>query len=151
MEPEGPQMAIWRLVSCWISKTTCAQAHSSACASTHVGTRAHAHTQMYVRLTGLFTATVVSSARRIVTLHLHCLSSFTFFFIYFCPIPPCLSPSVYRFPVVVPVIPLLFSLFPILFSSLPLPRLLSTVPVSTFSAFLPPFFPLPFVNITTVI
>ena len=85
MEPEGPQMAIWRLVSCWISKTTCAQAHSSACASTHVGTRAHAHTQMYVRLTGLFTATVVSSARLIVTLHVHCLSYFTFFFIYFCP------------------------------------------------------------------
>jgi hypothetical protein len=41
VEPERPQMAMWRRFACWISKATRAQAHASArepkstCTSTH--------------------------------------------------------------------------------------------------------------------
>jgi hypothetical protein len=45
VEPEMPQMAIWRSVSCWISKATHAQAHASARTPTptHARTNALAH------------------------------------------------------------------------------------------------------------
>ena len=36
-EPWGPQMAIWRRVACWVSKTTHAEAHASVRAPTHTG------------------------------------------------------------------------------------------------------------------
>ena len=58
VEPERPQMTIWRRVAYWISKTTRQQAHSCARAPTHTHTRtysptnartrAHTHTDKYV-------------------------------------------------------------------------------------------------------
>ena len=48
VEPETPQMAIWRRFACWISKSTRAQAHASACVPTHKSARTH--TQQYVIL-----------------------------------------------------------------------------------------------------
>ena len=43
MEPEGPQMTIWRMrVAYWISEATRAPAH------THTHMHAHAHPQKYV-------------------------------------------------------------------------------------------------------
>ena len=56
VEPERPQMTIWRRVACWISKATRAQAQASACAPTptrtHSRTRkhTHTHTQIYAIL-----------------------------------------------------------------------------------------------------
>jgi hypothetical protein len=45
VEPERPQMAIWRCVACWISKATHAQAHTNACCThTHKHTHTHTHT-----------------------------------------------------------------------------------------------------------
>ena len=45
VEPERPQITIWRRVACWISKTTRAQAHSSNRTLTH--THARTHTKIY--------------------------------------------------------------------------------------------------------
>jgi hypothetical protein len=52
VEPDRPQMAIWRRVTCWISTATRVQAHVSACIPTPTPAlaRTRAHTQMYVRL-----------------------------------------------------------------------------------------------------
>jgi hypothetical protein len=45
VEPERPQMTIWRSVACWISKTTRASTRSRLCTPiTHPYTHAHAHT-----------------------------------------------------------------------------------------------------------
>jgi hypothetical protein len=41
VEPEMPQVAIWRRVACWIGKATRAQAHARACAPTHARTLTH--------------------------------------------------------------------------------------------------------------
>ena len=54
-EPEGPKMAIWRRIACWISNATRPQAHTSARAptptQTHTRTRTRSpHTQKYVIL-----------------------------------------------------------------------------------------------------
>jgi hypothetical protein len=40
VEPERPQMEIWRRVACWISKPTRAKAHAHAL-NPHARTRAH--------------------------------------------------------------------------------------------------------------
>jgi hypothetical protein len=65
-------MAIWRRVSCRISKATRAKAHVRALRS-HPQTRARAHTQIYN--TYCFSiATMGSGTRRSVTLCVHCLS-----------------------------------------------------------------------------
>jgi hypothetical protein len=50
VEPERPQMAIWRRFACWISKTTRAQAYASVCAPTPTHARTREHTHKYVRL-----------------------------------------------------------------------------------------------------
>jgi hypothetical protein len=54
---EKPQVTIWRLFSCWISKATCAQAHI----------RVRAPTSKCVVL-------IASQMRLRVTLYVHCLS-----------------------------------------------------------------------------
>ena len=73
LEPEGPQMAIWRRVACWISKAT----RERPCIHTYIHaltcTKARARTQIcntYCR----YTATVVSRTPLSVTLYVHCLS-----------------------------------------------------------------------------
>ena len=43
MEPERPQMTIWRRVACWMSKTSRAQAHGNA-------VHPHLHTQQLTRI-----------------------------------------------------------------------------------------------------
>ena len=49
VQPEGPQIAVWRRIACWISKATRAQAHDRA--RTPTQTLAHArHAQKYVIL-----------------------------------------------------------------------------------------------------
>jgi hypothetical protein len=50
VEPEGPQMATWRRVACWISKATLAQADASACAPTPTRTNAYARTRTHTQL-----------------------------------------------------------------------------------------------------
>ena len=57
LEPNRPQMAIWRRVACWINKATRAQAHASA--------RAHTHTQI-CKTYCFSTATVVSRTRSVL-------------------------------------------------------------------------------------
>ena len=62
VEPEGPQMAIWRMRSaCWITKATHTKPH------TH--THTHTHTQNLL----FSTATMVARTRLSVTFHVHCL------------------------------------------------------------------------------
>ena len=47
VEPERPQMTIWRRVACWSSKATCGQIHARACVPTH--TQTHAHVLIHTR------------------------------------------------------------------------------------------------------
>jgi hypothetical protein len=62
------QMTIWRLVICWISKATCAQAHVLAFALTHIHThttyaRPHARTHENADISSTYfysTATIAS-------------------------------------------------------------------------------------------
>ena len=76
VQPDRTQMATWRLVACWISKATCAQAHASACAPTPTPLL-HTHTHKYVRYC-FSTATTVSWTLLSVTLCVHCLSCCNF-------------------------------------------------------------------------
>ena len=80
VEPERPQMAIWRRVACWIIKATRAQAHASARAPTPIHTlaqaRMHAHTQKYVRYC-FSTAKMISRTRLSVTLCVLFLNKFS--------------------------------------------------------------------------
>ena len=46
VEPERPQMTIWRPVACCIIKATRAQAHACARAPTHTHAHVHAHTEI---------------------------------------------------------------------------------------------------------
>jgi hypothetical protein len=92
VEPERPQLTIWRRVAYWISKATRPQAHSCVCAPTPTHTRTHththththllthirthAHTDKYVSYLCFLTPTVVSRTRLIVTLYVRGLSCF---------------------------------------------------------------------------
>ena len=80
MEPERPQMTIWRRVACWISKTTRTEAqaravlphtYTYACTRTH--SRSHTHTQI-CNTHCLSTATMVSWTSPSVALYVHWLS-----------------------------------------------------------------------------
>ena len=77
------------------------------------------------------------------------LFTFSFCPIFFCPIPSCLSLHPHHFPLVVPLIVPLFSYFPV---PLLLFRLYA-IHISCFHILRIPsvFFPLPFVNISTVV
>ena len=53
VEPERPQMTIWRRVACWIGKATRTQVHTPTHTRIHASTRTpplHTHAQKYVRL-----------------------------------------------------------------------------------------------------
>ena len=50
VEPERPQMAMWRCVACWISKATRAQAHAIARAAFLTRARTRTRAQKYVIL-----------------------------------------------------------------------------------------------------
>jgi hypothetical protein len=79
VKPQRPQVTIWRLVACWISKVTRAKAHACGCA--HTPTRTHARTHMHT-LTEicntycLSTTAVVSCTRLNITSYVHCLSCY---------------------------------------------------------------------------
>ena len=49
VEPEKPQMAIWRPLACWIIKATRGQAHASARASTSTRTYIHPRAWTHTR------------------------------------------------------------------------------------------------------
>jgi hypothetical protein len=72
----GNDNAIWRIcVEFWISKATCAHAHSHAHAPGHPRTRAHKE----IRTIYCFsTATMVSGTHLNVALYVHCLYCYTF-------------------------------------------------------------------------
>ena len=54
VEPERPQMAIWRRVACWISKATRAQAHArSYTPPPHIHTQERTRTQKHETLIGI--------------------------------------------------------------------------------------------------
>ena len=81
VDPQRPQMVIWRRVAWWISKVTRAQTHARAPAPTlthtHSRTCVHsptcAHTEVYNTYC-FFTETGVSRTRLSVMLYVHCLS-----------------------------------------------------------------------------
>jgi hypothetical protein len=50
LEPERPQMSIWRLVACWISRTTRAQERTRDRASIPTHTYTHAHALTHVSI-----------------------------------------------------------------------------------------------------
>ena len=54
VEPERPQMTLWRRVACWISKVKSAQAHGSVRAPTPTDTRTHTHAHAHVELRKTF-------------------------------------------------------------------------------------------------
>ena len=91
VEPQRPQLAIWRCVACWVSKATRAQTQASSSARTsqthasttpppphrHTHTNALTHSQTHTEICKTYcfsTATMVSWTRRHVSLYVHCLS-----------------------------------------------------------------------------
>ena len=75
VQPERPQMTIWRDVACSISKATRAQAHVRVRA--HTRARTHTHTEL-CNTYRFFTVTKVLWMQFNVTLHAHCPSCLTF-------------------------------------------------------------------------
>jgi SNF family Na+-dependent transporter len=72
VEPDRPQMTIWRRVACWVIKATRASStRQRLCTHTHP--RTHTQTHKYVTHR-FFTSTVVSWSRLVVTLYAHSLS-----------------------------------------------------------------------------
>jgi hypothetical protein len=90
VELERPQVTLWHMrVACWISKTTCAQAHAPAyphphrhthpsiCASVHTHQQSCTHTHSPISHSYCFsTATIFSWTPRSVTLYVHYLSCY---------------------------------------------------------------------------
>ena len=84
VEPERPQMAIWRHVAWWISRATLAQAHARAPTITHAlvhaltqaRARTHTHTFKICNTYCFSTANMVSRTLLTVTLYVHCLSCY---------------------------------------------------------------------------
>jgi hypothetical protein len=77
VEPERPQMAIWRGVACWVRKATRAQAHARTTPPyTHPSIHPHplpTHTNIKICNT-CFSTTVVSRTRLSVMSYVYCLS-----------------------------------------------------------------------------
>jgi hypothetical protein len=76
VEPEGPKMAIWRRVACWISKATRSQAYARprALTSTQAHARQRAHTQKYAIFIVFPQQKWFRERASVLTLYVHWLS-----------------------------------------------------------------------------
>jgi hypothetical protein len=75
VEPERPQITIWRRLACWIIRLH-AQVHDRAPMPTHARARTHTYTLRIYNTYCFSTATVVTRTHLNVTLHVHCVSCY---------------------------------------------------------------------------